>query len=63
MARSEAMLWEDYMKLRHAKVGEVVTLSTGEEITKAISTDDAIDIHRSKPSKWSNLDTYDGTYV
>lgn len=44
MTRSEAMLWEDYMKLRHAKVGETVTLSTGEEITKAVSTDDAIDI-------------------
>lgn len=62
--RQEAMLYEDYIKLRNAKVGEVVTLSDGSEIKKKKLTvsENYIGEHQ-RPSKWRNLDSYDGTYV
>lgn len=60
----QAMNYEDYIKLRDAKVGDAVILSDGTEIKKKKLTDSESPIgthHR--PSKWSNLDSYDGTYI
>lgn len=62
--RQEAMLYEDYIKLRNAKVGEVVTLSDGSEIKKKkLTGSESIIGDHQCPSKWRNLDSYDGTYV
>lgn len=64
MARNEAMLFDDYIKLRNAKVGEKVTLSDGREIVKNHLTvsGTAIGSSHKKPGKWTNLDFYDNTY-
>lgn len=64
--KHQAMLYEDYIKLRDAKVGETVVLSDGTEIVKKKPTDSERYIggkHVSRPSKHRNLDSYDGTYV
>lgn len=60
-----AMLYEDYIKLRDAKVGDVVVLSNGTELVKKHYTDSEspIGVHHQHPSKYRNLDSYDGTYV
>lgn len=65
MARHEAMLYEDYIKIRNAKCGETVTLSDGTEIIKKKMTESEspIGVHHQHPSKWRNLDSYDHTYV
>lgn len=64
MARNEAMLFDDYIKLRNAKVGEKVTLSDGREIVKNCLTvsETVIGSSHKKPGKWTNLDFYDNTY-
>lgn len=60
-----AMLYEDYIKLRDAKVGDVVFLSDGTEMVKKKMTDSEspIGVHYQHPSRYRNLDSYDGTYV
>lgn len=62
--RHQAMLYEDYIKLRNAKVGETVVLSDGSEYVKKKLTDSEsyIGSHQTC-SKYRNLDSYDGTYV
>ena len=63
--KHQAMIYEDYIKLRDAKVGDVVILSDGTEIKKKKMTDSEspIGVHYAHPSKYRNLDSYDGTYV
>ena len=56
-----AMLYEDYMKVRNAKVGESVVLSTGEKITKTAEANVAF--RNSRPTKNTGLDFYDRTYI
>ena len=60
-----AMLYEDYIKLRDAKVGDIVKLSDGTELKKKSLTDSEsyVGVHYAHPSKYRNLDSYDGTYV
>lgn len=62
--KHQAMLFEDYIKLRNAKVGDVVVLSDGTEIKKIKITDSEnyIGAHQSC-SRYRNLDSYDGAYV
>lgn len=57
-----AMNYNDYIKLRDAKVGDVVELSTGETIT-VDKKFGSIGTHVTKPTKNSNLDVYDHTYI
>ena len=57
---NNAMLYEDYIKLRNAKIGEEVTLSDG---TKIIRNTMKNRYHHKKPTKNMNLDWCDGTYV
>lgn len=61
----QAMKYEDYIKLRDAKIGDVVVLSDGTEIKKEKMTESEspIGIHYQHPSKYRNLDSYDHTYV
>lgn len=61
----QAMNYEDYIKLRDAKVGEIVILSDGTEVKKKKMTDSEspIGVHHQHPSKYRNLDSYDRTYV
>lgn len=61
----QAMNYEDYIKLRDAKVGEIVILSDGTEVKKKKMTDSEspIGVHHQHPSKYRNLDSYDHTYV
>ena len=63
--KHRAMLYEDYIKLRDAKVGYIVILSDGTEFVKKKMTDSEspIGTHHQHPSKWRNLDSYDGTWV
>lgn len=58
---NEAMNYDDYIKLRDAKVGDTVKLSDGRIITKTVAYNFK-NAHRSKPSKYQNLDFYDHTY-
>ena len=57
-----AMIYDDYIKLRDAKVGDIVELSTGETITVDRKFG-SIGTHVTKPTKNSNLDIYDHTYI
>lgn len=59
---NKALLYDDYIKLRNAKVGDMVELSTGETLTKTRAVD-PIKISPCKPTKNTNLDFYDHTYV
>lgn len=61
MEITKAMLYEDYIKIRDAKIGEEVVLSDG---TTVIRSSMKTERHRHrKPTKNMNLDCYDGTYV
>lgn len=63
--KHQAMLYEDYIKLRDAKVGDTVVLSDGSEYVKKKLTDSEsyIGTHHQHCSKYRNLNSYDGTYV
>lgn len=64
MGKHQAMLYEDYIKLRNAKIGDVVILSDGSEVkkTKLTCSESPVDV-RSRASHNMNLDYYDHTYV
>lgn len=63
MARSEAMLYDDYIKIRDAKIGDTVVLSDGTEIIKKKMTESEapIGVHHSHPTCNMGLDYYDGS--
>lgn len=56
---SKAMLFEDYIRYRDAKIGEEVTLSDGTVMVRK----SMVETVPSHSSKNMNLDFYDGTYV
>lgn len=58
-----ALLYEDYIKIRDAKVGDVVILADGSEMVIDENTNGgSIGKHHSRCSKNVNLDFYDRTY-
>lgn len=59
MEITKAILYDDYIKIRDAKIGEEVVLSDG---TTVVRTSMKSGSHR-KPTKNTNLDRYDGTYI
>ena len=65
MPNHRAMLYEDYIKIRDAKIGDIVVLSDGSEFEKKKLTDSEspIGTHHQRCSKHRNLDSYDGTYI
>lgn len=52
-----AQLYDDYMRIRKAKKGEEIKLSSGEDYIKDYEGD--VIAHVSKPTKNMNLDFYD----
>lgn len=59
MEITKAMLYDDYIKIRDAKIGEEVVLSDGTIVIRGSMKTG----RHSKPTKNMNLDLYDGTYV
>ena len=57
----KCLLYDDYIKLRDAKVGETVIFKDGSEITKTRAMLDTSS-HKSKPTKNMGLDFYDRNF-